>query len=150
MPRGGRRHRKSNTDHLRSGTFRRDRHAHGDVPSLPAATPPSPPRGLDATEREVWLEVRREVMALGTFTAADLSAFKLCVRALTLAYAAGPDVKPTTRKALIESAARMLARFGCDPVSRQQADAAEQPREESKPDPLAEFRQRGARASGAR
>jgi hypothetical protein len=80
------------------------------------------------------------VIELGTYTAADLSAFKLAVEALYLVYAAPPDLKATSRRSLIASASEMIRRFGMDPASRALVDAAPGPtRDEPEDDPLAEF-----------
>lgn len=154
MPRGGRRFGKSAAEHKLAGTFRRDRHTGRDSPSLPPARPPPPPPHLTAAEREAWAEVRREVVALGTYTRADLSAFKLAVRGLALVYSAPADMKATSLRSLLLAASQLLARFGCDPVARRQVTVAVPAPEPTGEDTLAEFeaptypapQSRGARA----
>lgn len=123
MPKGGRRHRKSNAEHRAQGTLRKDRHGGTDVLEVPKARPPPPPRGLDEVERQAWNEVARQVEAAGTYTAADFSIFRLAVKALAAVDAAPPLLKASTRRGLFETAAKLLARLGCDPISRQQIDA---------------------------
>jgi hypothetical protein len=128
MPRGGLRHRKTADEHRINGTYRADRHGRGFQPvALKPARPPSPPNDLAPVERGAWLEVRGEVIALGTYTRADFSAFRLAVKALTLVYECGPEVKATSRRALIANASAMLGRFGADPVSRRTVDVPKPP-----------------------
>jgi hypothetical protein len=122
MPSGGRRQRKK------------------DSALGPArARVPSAPKDLPEAEQLAWVEVKRQVDLLGTYTKADYSAFRLAVRALTLAYEAGPDVKATSRRALLESASGLIGRFGCDPIARLQVDAAPEPKSEVF-DPADEFK----------
>lgn len=122
MPRGGRRHRKTNAEHRRAGTYRRDRHAAGGdvLPAAPAAKVPPPPKRLRGAEREAWLEVARQVEAAGTYTEAHFSAFRLAVKALAAVYAAPSTTKATTLRGLIDTASRLIGRFALDPVSRGQ------------------------------
>lgn len=120
MPKGGRRHRKSNAQHRLHGTARKDRHASGDLPEVPTAKPPRPPKGLEEVERRAWREVARQVEAAGTYTPADFSVFRLAVKALASVDAAPASLKASTLKGLLEVAAKLLARLGCDPISRQQ------------------------------
>jgi hypothetical protein len=122
------------------GTFRADRHGKAergsrgpdvDAPKPKPARPPRPPKSLAGVEREAWLELSREVEIRGTYTAADLSAFRLAALALASAYAAGPEVKASTRRGLYECASKLLGRFGLDPISRAQVDAPPEPDEAS-------------------
>lgn len=122
MPKGGRRHRKSNAQHKAQGTLRKDRHGRGDVVQPPKAKPPRPPRGLGDVERRAWREVARQVEAVGTYAASDFSIFRLAVKALAAVDAAPVDLKASTLKGLLETAAKLLARLGCDPIARQQVD----------------------------
>jgi hypothetical protein len=123
MPRGGRRHAVP----LERRAVR-----------LQPAEPPRPPKGLDPVERAAWLEVAAQVRAARTYTEANLSAFKLSVKALAAVYAAPADLKPTTLRGLLECASRLLGRLGLDPIAGQTIDVPPPP-----PDPeddrLAEY-----------
>ncbi len=131
MPRGGRRHRKSNAEHRATGTYRADRHGGGDVLKPKAARPPSPPANLSQVEREAWREVARQVASAGTYASSHYSAFRLAVKALAAVYAAPPTLKAATLRGLLETASRLLARFGLDPIAIAQVDAPE-PRDQAK------------------
>ena len=109
--------------HKREGTYRADRHGKKAAPAAPPGKPPRPPADVEGVEREAWLEVARQVAAAGTYTAAHYSAFRLAVRALAAVYGAPPDLKASTLRGLLETASKLLARFGLDPVATAQVDA---------------------------
>jgi len=125
---------------MANGSYRGDRHGGGDAISPEAAPVPPPPEGLSDTERSTWIEVAEAVDELGTFARPFLPAFRLTVRALARVYDAPADLKPSTMRGLLENASKMLGRFGLDPVSVAQCNAAEMP-EEDEPgaDPMDEF-----------
>lgn len=129
MPRGGRRHGKSAEQHRREGTFRPDRHGRDKAPARKPTRPPRPPEGLPDVERDAWLELAGQVARARTYDATRYSAFRLMVKSLALVNAAPLDLKPTSMRGLIESASKMLARFGLDPVGVLQADVPAAPDE---------------------
>jgi hypothetical protein len=113
-----------------------------------AAEPvPPPPNGLSSGQREAWLELAPQIEAAGTYNAARFTAFRLAVRALALVYESGTDVTPATLRGLIETASKMISRFGIDPVGVAQADAAPAA---PKADELDEFDRPRARIRAAR
>ncbi len=118
MPRGGRRFGRS------------------ERPKLSACSPPAPPGALSASERAAWRELAAQVLVARTYNQARYTAFKLMVRAVAAVDAAPRGLKPQSRRLLVESAAKMLARFGLDATSAPQADAVPLP---PAPGPLDEF-----------
>lgn len=138
MPKGGRRHAKTIAEHQLQGTVRKNRHAAGAGASAKRSRPPRPPADLPDVERDAWREVARQVQARGTYTPAHYSAFRLAVKALAAVYAAPVDLKATSMRGLIESASKMLGRFGLDPVATAQV-GERQPSGKVKEDPAAAF-----------
>jgi hypothetical protein len=98
------------------------------APSRKATRPPAPPETVTGVEREAWLELRAQVAKARTYDPTRYSAFRLAVKALALVYAAPADMKPTSLRSLIESASRMLARFGLDSIAVLQAERAPEPK----------------------
>lgn len=97
-------------------------------PAIAACAPPRPPKGLEGVELEAWREVARQVKALGTYSPAAFSAFRLAVIALADVYRAPLDMKPSTKRSLLECASRLIGRFGLDPVARSQIVLPEPPK----------------------
>lgn len=101
-------------------------------PAIATCAPPRPPKGLEAVELEAWREVARQIRALGTYSPAAYSAFRLAVIALADVYRAPPDLKATTKRSLLECASKLIGRFGLDPVSRAQVVLPAPPQKGSK------------------
>lgn len=103
----------------------------------PAATrPPRPPAGLSPVQREAWTELARQVAQARTYDPTRYSAFRLAALALANVYGAPADLKATSLRSLIETASKLISRFGLDPIGVAQADAAPV---EPEPDDLDEF-----------
>lgn len=112
MPRGGRR--------FGQHPARR----RGGAVTFKATRPPKPPRGVTGAERQAWVELAAQVWKARTYDPTRFSAFRLTAKALAAVYGASSDLKATSMRSLIETASRMISRFGLDPIGVQQADAA--------------------------
>lgn len=81
---------------------------------------PEAPEHLPAAERSLWASLARQVDALGVFTAADLTSFRLMVGAVRLTDEAARDdsVSVNQKVAARTAALNALAQFGLTPQAR--------------------------------
>jgi phage terminase small subunit len=93
------------------------------APKLRRARVPSPPAGLSRAERAMWRELTPQVEALGIYTVAHYTAFRLLVR--MVAEAMNPDLADHARVRVQQAASALLQRFGLDPASIGRVTAVE-------------------------
>lgn len=92
--------------------------------SQPGAKVPRAPRGLDANQRRLWVELAGAVEELGTFQPSDLASFRGLVRCVARAELCPLDAPPSAAARLEQAAAAALSSFGLSPLARERVKVA--------------------------
>jgi phage terminase small subunit len=114
----GGQNRKSRAEKEARGTLQECREVPDPVHADPSAVP-APPKGLTKLEREVWAELAVQVETLGTFSASDLTAFRLMVETVAETRSFDKRDPATARVRTRQVASTLLQGFGLVPVARE-------------------------------